>query len=415
MRSESTPTRTYENWISLPFLEKLRVSAVYYLSIWTTAPILAYGFGYRIAALGSLLLWFVLELFNPRGIFRKPSLPILILFLYLSYTLPVIYMTDGTPTFLRFLQFYIIMIFFMIGTSYSRKGFLPFRTLVLIQIVLFTLWDIATYLALLENSHAARFIGKSTGQAQALQEKGVGGFAFVYALLVYIFGLMEMLRHRFRKKKFLSPLTLFMLFSLFLSVIVVLKAEYTTAVILLVTTSILYFFHSKSLGKNIFLGIIAITLYVVITANLVEILEWIHPYTYGTNYYIKIRDLLDSLQFGEAVGTAADRTERYIRSTLLFLEHPISGTWTFTVVGKHSYILDTFAQFGIFAGAALLYIILKFPISYYRRHPALRHYSFAMTFLVLALFGLNNVAMSYGFMFYIFFPTVVEMIEKDRI
>jgi hypothetical protein len=405
----------YESWRTLSFFEKIKVSSVYYLSIWTTAPVLAYGFGYRLLAFGAIFLWFLLEILNPRGIFRRPSKEVIVLFLFLLYTFPLIALTDGIPTFLRFLQFYIVMIFFLIGTSYSRKSFLPFKTLILIQIVLFSIWSLSTYMALEVDSHAARFIGKSTQQAKALQEKGVGGFSFVYALLIYVFGLLEMIRYRIRKKKFFRPLTALMVLSLFLAFIVILKAEYSTAVILLFVTLILYFFHSKSMIKNVFLGIFAIGIYVIVTINLTDLLQWLHPYTYGTNYYIKIRDLLESLQYGEVVGTAADRTERYIRSIMLFLENPVSGVLTFWEVGKHSFILDTFAQFGVFAGVALLYVILRFPLKLYRAYPEYRSLSFAMIFLIVALFGLNNVAMSYGFMFYIFYPTVLEMMDKGRI
>jgi cell division protein FtsW (lipid II flippase) len=213
---------------------------------------------------------------------------------------------------------------------------------------------LTTYSVLLEDSHAARYVIRSNDEAKAFAMRGVGGFSFVYSLLIYIIAVLGLIKQRIKHKKTYTLWTLFMIFSVVMGVLVVLKAEYSTAVILMILSLIFFFFHSNNLKKNIIMMFAMAFVFIAFEYYIIDILKAILPYTEGTNYYHKVLDSISSINAGEATGTAADRTERYLRSLHLFLDNPLVGVWSFANVGKHSLILDIFAQFGIFGGIGLL-------------------------------------------------------------
>ncbi len=396
---------------ALPVREKVKLIALLYISIWMTSPFLAYGTVYRIVALVALVTWILLELFDPRSAILKPSRYIFVMYIYLLYTFPVGYLADGMFGVTRNLQFYLMLFFLIVYESYRRKSLLMLKPVIVINIVLFTIWAFTTYQGLLINGHASRYIIRSGEEAIALTKQGIGGFTFIYSLLIYIVSLMALIRYRIQRKKFLTPVSVFLLFSLLLSMIVVLKAEYSTAVLLMVLSSILYLFYSDSIAKNILLFFVMILVYIAMNYFLVDILIMLQPYTEGTNYSHKIVDTIATIQSDELTGTAKDRIDRYIRSFNLFMEHPFTGTWSIMPVGKHSLILDTFAQYGIFAGIALIYILFKPLVDIYKTHRRNRGLALTMLFLAVALASLNNVAMAYGFMFYVFYPYIIERLK----
>jgi len=397
---------------SLPIREKLKLIALLYISIWMTSPFLAYGTAYRIVALVALVMWILLELFDPRSAILKPSGYIFVLYIYLLYTFPVGYLADGMFTVTRNIQFYLMLFFLIVYESYRRKSLLMLKPVVAINIVLFTVWALTTYKGLLINGHASRYIIRSGAEAIELTKQGIGGFTFIYSLLIYIISLMALLRYRMHHKKFLTPVSVFLLFSLVLSMMVVLKAEYSTAVLLMVLSSMLYLFYSDSIAKNILLFFVMILVYIAMNYFIVDILTMLQPYAEGTNYSHKIVDTIATIQSDELTGTTKDRIDRYIRSFNLFLEYPFTGTWSIMPVGKHSLVLDTFAQYGLFSGIALLYILFKPLVDIYKTHKKNRGFALTMLFLAVALASLNNVAMAYGFMLYVFYPYIIERVEN---
>ena len=89
-----------------------------------------------------------------------------------------------------------------------------------------------------------------------------------------------------------------------------------------------------------------------------------------------------------------------MRSFLLFLENPLVGTLKFDDIGKHSNIIDQFAQYGLVVGIILLRIITKVP-NVINNHIKNKRIIFVKIFLLtLILFGLcNNFASSLGVAF----------------
>jgi len=392
----------------------LQLGALIYLSVWVSAPILAYGELYRLMAVLSVLLWSAVEITRHNNIFVKPTLYILVLYMFLLYTVPVIAMTDGVGLFKRNIQFYIMLFFLFVYASYARRDAIAdLKPVVYLNIILFTVWSYTTYRGLLIDPHASRYVIKSNEEARQLTKMGVGGFAFIYSLLIYILGIMALLKKEKIKKGLWHPFSLFMIFSALFAGLVVLKAGYSLAVLLMLLSVVFYAFYSKNIIKNIILFLGMILIYIVIEHYMLDILYYLYNHVQEGAYRLKIRDAILSYSGNEVVGTVADRVERYLRSLNIFLDHPLLGNWNFAAIGKHSMVLDTFAQFGLFAGIALLYIVLKVPYDLYRRARSEKIFSLTVLLLIAALISVNNVSMLYGFMFYIFYPYIYYRLERS--
>lgn len=400
------------NFSALNIVEKIKLLCIMYLSVWVTSPFLAYGTSYRILALLSIIVWLLLELFKKESVLRKPTSYILLVYVFLFYTISVGYLADGSMALSRNIQFYIMLFFLFVYVSYQRKSLEILKPVVYLNILLFTVWMLTTYMALLQDSHASRYVIRSGEEAMALTESGVGGFSFINVLLVYIISILALIQSRLQQKKKFTMATLFLLFSVLLAMLVVLKAEYSTAVILMFISVSYFLFHTRSVYKNTILFLVFVLVFLILREYMVDILQFLQQFSEGTNYRHKLQDSMDSLTLGEATGTAAERTDRYLRSIVIFLENPLTGVWSIANVGKHSLLLDTFAQFGFFAGVVLIYILFKIPYQILKTHKKNRTMAVTILFLMVALSSLNNVAMSYGFMFYLFYPYIVQRLEN---
>ncbi len=397
---------------SLKLRDKIKLISIMYLTVWMTSPFLAYGTVYRVLALLSIIMWIILELFEKRSVFRKPTPYILVLYLFMLYTIPIIYLVDESTGLNSKIQFYLMLFFLFVYASYQRKSLEILKPVVYLNIVLFTIWMLTTYMWLLVDSHVARIVVRSSEEAMELTTDGVGGFAFINILLVYIVTILALLKNRFQQKKNFTLITVFLIFSVLLAISVVLKAEYSTAVLLMVVSISYFLFYTKSIHKNIIFFLVFVLVFMALREFMVDILQFFQQFTEGTNYRHKLQDSIDSVALGEATGTAGDRAERYTRSITTFLENPLLGIWSRDTVGKHSLLLDTFAQFGFFAGVALIYILFKIPYQILKTHKKNRTLAITVLFLMVALGGLNNIAMSYGFMFYLFYLYIIYRLEN---
>lgn len=137
-------------------------------------------------------------------------------------------------------------------------------------------------------------------------------------------------------------------------------------------------------------------------------LVYFSSFAEGTNYANKMRDLLDSFQYNVALGTVDLRLERYFRSISLFVDSPVWGVMANDDLGKHSQLLDAFAQWGAGLGFILLYLIgyvqlrvLRTSNNFYSGSSGA-----AVGGLVAAIvvFGSNNAMMSSGIILYIVYP-----------
>ncbi|MGL6260713.1 hypothetical protein [Vibrio sp. WXL210] len=385
-----------------------------YLSVWVTSPILAYSSIGRLIALISLSLWFALELTYKNGIFFKPTILSIITLVYVVYTLIVNYYAEGVANIISGLQLYILLVFVIIGESYYVKGYEKLKPVLLITLTLMPVWLFMTYVGLEENVRAARIVIRSSDEAVKLSQSGVGGFSLIYFSVLYVSFLLPSLKYfKISTPQKISFIALIIVNIVFASV-VVLKAQYSAALILLVFCYIFFFVSGKEFSfMSLFYALIYTLLLLIFWVYKIEILQMISKVLDGSNYQLKISDLIHYFQ-GQSTGTVDDRVERYERSFVLFFDNPILGTIYRDPIGKHSQVLDNFAQYGFFIGSIFLFVILYRQVKILITNRFLYSITFPTFVVTFFLFALNNIAMSFGLAMSLLFPALLSLYEKEK-
>lgn len=395
--------------------------AISYAAIWATAPVLQYGDIYRALVLLAAAIWVGLELLRPRNAISNPTWPVILSFVYIFYTGAVLFLFDGPSAVIGTLQTFILLFFLVIHQS-RRDDMMSLAPVFWIVLLTMPIWHLSTLAVLLgEDTRAARIGVRSGIEAQAFAAKGVGGYALVYGTLLGLPALTALATKALRvsRTSLPSPLravpaapAILICANVATGFVLVLYSGFSiaAATLILATVSVLFMTDNHPIRLVVFFfGSVLVAFFA--TTLLQSALVLVLPLVEGTNYATKITDVLTSLRLEETVGTLSERTERYKRSLRLFLENPIIGTLSQRDVGKHSEILDTFAQFGVFVGAIASYLFFVVPVQALRRFGK----SFAATFgtllAVTMIFAFNNAFAAAGVALFIVFPVATCLLE----
>jgi hypothetical protein len=390
-------------------------------------PQLAYSGVARMLSLSAVGVWLLIEVSRPQGVIRRPTLPLLALFVFVPYTLIFEYMTHGLDGIVSRIQLY-IMLFFLVVQQARRNSLHSLNTIFWLAIILMAVAMTTTYVFMITiDARVMRTIVRSSQEAQDLIGQGIGGYAIAYGAVLMLPVLTVLsLRPALIDRLGAPPvLRLFPLMPRLLvwyltgqSVLLVIFSQFATAVMIAVLCMTVVVVLWRATVFRIFFTVVLVFLLLLFFRDIsIEILERLIPFVEDTNYALKVGDLLASLQSDGLGGTVEDRLERYNRSLTLFLENPFIGVLYFNDVGKHSTLLDSFARWGVLIGAILLYLVS------FRQVRALRLLSsvpggvgaaLGTLIAVLMVFGLNNVFMAAGIIIYILYPLVFDVLGQMR-
>ncbi|MEL7115679.1 MAG: hypothetical protein AAGP08_08815 [Pseudomonadota bacterium] len=395
-----------------------------YICLWATAPPLAYGGLFRLAVLAAAAGWLAIESVRPGSILRRPTLPVLLVFAYVLYVAFVEGLFHGASGIIRNLQIFIALFFLVVHQSrrHTLEVLAPVFWIILLTLPIW--YALSLNVLLTENSHAARILVRSGAEARALSERGVGGYALVYtavlatpALLSLAFNTNASLRDGLPRLIRAIPAAPMIIIwaNILLGSLFALNAGFSIAVILLFLGCFATLAMRSYNPMKLVLFVLAAIVFALFAKDVLElVLNALLPLTEGSNFNLKIRDVLASLQAEEALGTLSDRTERYERSFFLFLQSPLIGVLSFNEIGKHSQFLDEFAQFGIIVGAMFMYVMLFLPAKILRTSTR-QHGAALGTFVATGLlFSLNNGFVGAGVALFIMFPVAIHFADQQR-
>ena len=195
----------------------------------------------------------------------------------------------------------------------------------------------------------------STELVNYYQRKNIGGYEFVYALVI----LMPYWVYLIREKR-LSTIAKIMIVG---TILVAFVTQYTLAWIICLIELLFLLFLSK---KNILLRILILifVLYILINTEYIGgLLYKLQDYFYD-NDMVTISERIGSIGdffTGKRIeGDFIEREALYLRSLEAFYRSPIIGSLgDYTKLGGHSTILDTLGALGIF-GFSMLFIIITY-------------------------------------------------------
>lgn len=320
--------------------------------IWTLLPAFSHNQILRLFVFISITI-FIIKYFRT----SSKMLLIKIVFFILITGLIHFYYSDITFT-LRHLQLYIFLILIYISSItffFSNKK----KQEITISILIFNLiTTIITAINLSNDSNVSRLIAKSNETSVELASNGVGGYGIVYMNVLFVSLYFYILKNK--PNRFIKYLTII---NFIMSIVLILMANYFIAVLILFC-QLLFIFLFRG---NWFQFTIRLVTIMLLTLFLYYDLDSLEKVTYklveNTNLQYKHNDIFNTLKGIDigGYGTITGRSERYKRSVHYFYKHPLTGTLSFNNLGKHSNILDQFAQFGIFLGFLLINIIFYIP------------------------------------------------------
>ncbi|SEK50203.1 hypothetical protein [Halomonas daqiaonensis] len=404
--------------------KRLQNFAVAYIAIWTISPPLFVSGSARLLVVMATVIWMVLEILRHDGLARRITLPVLMTLLFIGYTGLNELMLSGVEGVVRNTQIW-IMLFFLVVWQSRQNDLKSLVSIFWLVLAVYPVWLFITIQTIVTvNDHAARIIVRSSPEALELSLQGVGGYTLVYGTLLLIPALIGMVNNprTLRGDALPQPLHVLPRISLALVVLnlamgvaLVLTAGFSLAVIALAGILLSVTFLKSFTATRLLITVFATLFFSILARPILDVtLSALLPLAEGTNFVNKIRDVLASFQQGDAVGTAADRIQRYMRSLRLFVENPLIGVLSFDNTGKHSAILDNFARWGVFFGSVFVYLVTFPAVRVMCSNKRYFGVGLSMLAAVAVIFGMNNGFAAAGLMLYIMFPVSLHILSANR-
>ncbi len=396
----------------LPLSTLVRRAALAYLIVWVLSPPLAYGTVWRAIAISAMGAWLLLELAAPRSVLLKPSWPVLGTVVFVGYTAFVEWLVPDAAEINRHFAIWIMFFFLVVGESLGRGRDGDARFCFWLVLLVLPIWSMTTLRGIdTIAGDVARTISRSSDESRILAAQGVGGYGFVYTVLLCLPFLAWFTTRprsqtgvvvdagRWRKRAIIALLML----NFLLGYLLLLRAGYTIGLLLAAITLCLVLLVRARGGLRLAISLSLSAILVLLAAfALRPALDRLQAAAAGTEYAAKVRDVRRSLDEDQSAGTVGDRAERYERSARLFIQNPLLGTLAFDDVGKHSAVLDRYAQYGAVVGTMFLLLLAYLPWRLVRDRRVPIGPSLAFLVVAVAFPFLNNVFMSWGLVLFVF-------------
>lgn len=245
----------------------------------------------------------------------------------------------------------VLLGYYLINYCRRKDAFFPWLVFLLLAITVIT-----TIVGCIQYPEAARYLATvaDAQEADAVMYgwRNLGGYEFTYTV-VLLHPLVILAYKRKKLKLIWAILASIAVFTL------AIYTEYTTALLLCILTSTLYFFKKELNWKHMIgLVIVAILLFIVFQRQISEALLYLSRQVKSENISARLEALAGGRE--GIANSDDDRIALYEKSLNTFFKYPIFGTFIRGGggTGGHSFILDYIAQFGI-VGVTLLVFMYR--------------------------------------------------------
>jgi len=368
--------------------------------------------------------YFVNILYTPKFLTR-PSFYNYAIYFFVAYTLILPYLTGNSKIGNRFFEISQVFLFYL---AYSKNRFIGRSkdNIFIIKIIaLFAIFtSIMTIYAYQSNPYISRAVKAGTEEGNQALSQGVGGYEFVYAIVIILPVLLVLLLQKKYIMNIKSKIILFIIGCLF--AINIILSNYSIAFILLILSTIMIILIRKLniAWISVYISIIVVLLFLNISYLASGLFGLFSDFFGDTMNASRMAELNQLFAKNEVGNSLEARSYTYNRSLEAFLESPIFGDVNkelstnigLTGFGQHSQILDCFALFGFFIGILQLYLFCKpFIIRMRTTDATLKKLSFIILTIFVLLIFFNNITPSIGFAAFFVFPTAYDWIKERRI
>lgn len=385
------------------FIQKI---LVLYVIIWTISPPLQIDMIYRVAALGAIGLWFILNL--PQNVRFEKIHIFAIVFVLLIVIVNLIESKGDFGNLLKPINYYLLVVAFLMAYSYKDRWD-ELSSLVPIVLLLLIYFNFKTYQTVVEDPAIARLIVRNDPSIYPHIRNGVGGYGLLYSQVCVFPVLVSWILSSFKKSKLRFAIGVAWIVSY---VMYLLNSGYTIALVTSVVSLVILFLYRRS----------SIVMAVVITTIIVVSLVWLIGYNDGfrnalltffdgTTVAKKINDIYLSITTENAADSILVRMNAYWNSIVTILNYPFIGSLWWSSGGGHSALLDTFAKYGVFGLIIFVKIIFDLPLRIKKSPPTGKDTRIANALFISLLMVLLLDSMPYNFVMLIVF--VVPICYND--
>lgn len=322
---------------------------ILYLAVWSISPPLSMGMLYRLAALGAVFVWFMLEILNGMS-FSVPDIEAIVF--VGAIVLTSFIETGGFSSILKNISLFMASLCFIIQDKYNDR-WSELENIVPVILGLLVFFNIRTFTTLLTDSTIARKIVRNDDEMIPYLKSGVGGYALVYLQVCIFPAVLAWIMKSIKINRLFFVLGIAWLVTY---ILVILNAGYSLALFTSGASAIILLFYK---GRSVAPAVIAMLCIFVAAMFALIYLEglrnWLLVQFDGTAVAKKINDLVATSESGEAEGSIYSRVHAYSKTLKVITQYPIIGYfWAKADIGSHSAILDTIAKYGVLGG--LMYL-----------------------------------------------------------
>ena len=335
--------------------EKISYLSILYLIGWFISPPLASGTIYRAIAIVAVLCIVFFSLINNRRqlVHRFYGCAVLCLYIIL-----LCFVTGESFSLnINILLILITSAAFALWNNKYGNNTKQLKNLTYFAICLYCIWNTTTLIAVDQQPNIMRLLAKNSGETTGHVGVGVGGYGYLYSVIIMFPIGIYLLKEK--QKIWLRAVIAYFVIS---TAILAYQSQYFIALILAVLAVPMMVIANRNRGglNVIFYTILAVVL-LVIFANLESILDFCINIVDIPSIQKKLTLMKATLMEGSVAeeGTFGERYERYTRDLNLIMQNPVLGVFRFSMVGKHSTILDFFAQYGIPLGIVFVNILFS--------------------------------------------------------
>ena len=391
-------------------LVRIQQVSVLYLCVWTISPFMEIDLIWRIGALMAFGLWMICAV--SRGLHFEKIHLLALAFVALVVVVNIVE-NNGFSKILRPIQYYMLVLFFIVGHFYKDK-WKELYFIVPIILLLLIYFNFKSAFTVMEDATIARKLVRNDEDMYTYLRQGIGGYSLIYPQVVTFPVLVMWLFKSYRQKKLFFLIGIVWLVSY---VLLVINANYSIAItgsIIGLIILLVYKGHSVGLAFVVSAGLFI--------ALMLMILNWegfrnmLLEFFDGTAVAKKINDLVATSESGAAEGSINDRVITYQATFNTIFRFPVIGGLWWESGGGHSALGEAFAKYGLFGGYVFCKILYSVPNIYKKAFMHKRIQQMANANLVVLLYVtlLDSVSYSFLGMILILTPILYEnIIEWD--
>lgn len=387
------------------------------LGIVTIFPIIQSSPFHNIIWAALVPIWFISALLYHPSFINKNLITYISFGLFLS---ALIALCIGTNYFFlanRYLEYALLYVFLasaeIIVRTKDRKHRIKLFYIVLTFFLLTSLQSLPAYIY--GGSFIARTAELGTVEGRAILSQGIGGYNFIYAILLLVAPLLLLIRENLSTLfKGLSIL------AILLFILCILFSGFFTASALLIVAIVL-FLVLGSLTKDV-LSLGLFILFLITPFLILAGYFFVQLFAEGssTNLLIaRLNEFYILLNSGYVELSIGSRLDRLQITMDIAQSYPLAGlifSGKTTLAGEHSFILDAFAYFGVLGGLLNFLFFVLMPFGIINKNSPIRTSAAKSITMILfvGLLFLNNLTSSIAFVAF-FLIMITDSYENEEI